>query len=1028
MKRFSTRKCVVLCSVSIAVIVCLAAATVLTSIFAQRISDHFNQDTSVIINAGEPIYTSSFSSPAKVLIHDEAVCRDIESEGIVMLRNADLPGTGTPSLPLEKESDITVLGRASVDLLYDGTDSASTAVSDPLTLLEALEESGFDVNPYMADFYKSGAGSRYDRSIPATTYAGADSFVVGEVPASEYTDMVIECFDGYLDAAIVVISRSGSDYTDLPTERNSAGKYYLELNNDELDLLRLARRHFANVVLLINSSQPLMLGGMETAEYCPDSILWIGNPGRTGTRAIGRVLNGYVTPSGHLTETWAYDHMSAPSSQTFGASRYIWQSGAPESEFNYYTVLSEGIYTGYRYYETRYEDRAMSAGNAGDYSYADTVMYPFGYGLSYTEFTYVGFMSSYDEQTDEYRFTIIVVNSGDVAGKDTVQLYMQSPYTEYDRSVGIERASVELVGYAKTDTLQPQSSDETTIFYQTVNITVSGEQLRVYDSAADGGQGGYITEGGEYYFTVATDSHAAVNNIIAYKQENGIADYNESYLSGYDGAKSSFVAAFTVAEDLPETSVGDADAGSDGENSVSVYDAAGTSEARNRFAYADIKTYDNSFRYLTRSDWEGTFPEAGYSGSSWTVDRDTENRLIGYMSPSGRSAFLGEAVAEGSSYVDEDQSGTFGENSADETASENSQLSAFDLIGAKYGDERYSDLADMLQTNEKADFIRMGGYTINALSKPAMPGTKCRDGVTGIIADISTSSPAMSYPTPAVVAATWNDELAETLGECISEDSLTTGVSGVFSPCLNVRRSVFHGKNYSSFGEDPLLVGRMGAAEVRGIRTKMGIAFIGNYALDVQVSYSAGLSVYADEQTIRSIYLRPFEIAVKDGNTTAVMQSAVRLGPVWVGASRALMTEVLREEWGFCGMTLTSRYGNDTYMRITSGLAAGTDMWFNDNYAAYIPSLTDFSDSVMSGRLNQAVANIMYTVISSNSMNGITAETRVESVLPEWQIAYIVIASLLFAGAVALLIVVLVNRAVTKSKNTSSTITVTWSR
>ena len=397
------------------------------------------------------------------------------------------------------------------------------------------------------------------------------------------------------------------------------------------------------------------------------------------------------------------------------------------------------------------------------------------------------------------------------------------------------------------------------------------------------------------------------------------------------------------------------------------------------------------------------------------------------MSPSGRSAFLGEAAAEGSSYVDEDQSGIFGENSADETASENSQLSAFDLIGAKYGDERYSDLADMLQTNEKADFIRMGGYTINALSKPAMPGTKCRDGVTGIIADISTSSPAMSYPTPAVVAATWNDELAETLGECISEDSLTTGVSGVFSPCLNVRRSVFHGKNYSSFGEDPLLVGRMGAAEVRGIRTKMGIAFIGNYALDVQVSYSAGLSVYADEQTIRSIYLRPFEIAVKDGNTTAVMQSAVRLGPVWVGASRALMTEVLREEWGFCGMTLTSRYGNDTYMRITSGLAAGTDMWFNNVYTSYMLSAAQLNSADVSEALTRATSNVIYTVVSSNSMNGITAETRVEYMMPVWQRIYIVLASVVLLAALSLPVIVLVNRIVTKKKDhTSSFTTVTW--
>ena len=975
MKRFSVRKNIVFCSVGAAVIVVIAVATVLTGIFSQKISDFFNQETSRLVNAGEPIYTSSFSSPAKVKIHDEAVCRDIEAEGMVLLEN-NVTQSGERSLPLARESHITVLGRASADLLYASTDEDSDSVKEPVSLYRALEESGFYVNPVMTEFYETGAGKKYDRVVPRDVYeVSVGDLQIGEVPGREYTSWLVADFADYSDAAIVVVSRSATEGYDIPMEKDENGRYYLQLDKNELDLLKLARENFPNVVLLVNSSHPIMLGEAEEEGCMPDSVLWIGNPGSTGTLAIGRVLNGYTSPSGRLTETWAYDHTSAPSSVSLRRSEYIWDGAGVSPRYaDRYTVLSEGIYVGYRYYETRYEDYAMHTGNPGEYDYSSAVMYPFGSGLSYTSFGYSDFGVTRNEEDDCYDITVTVTNTGSMPGKEVVQIYMRAPYTEHDIAAGIERPAVELVGYAKTTELQPQSAGEEAVCSETLTISVESEALEVFDAGALGGAGGYVTEGGTYYFTAASDAHDAVNNILAYRQSLGQIVPDPERLVGYDASNISLTAGVEIAaaaadEDSPE---------------------------RSRLAFADIRTYDDGFTYLTRSDWAGTLPSVPYAG--------------GYWLPDGEYA---EMVVPSSASGDEQNAA---ENDA---ASDSTDLTAFDLIGAHYGDERFTRLAEMLSQSEKTDFLRMGGYTINALAAPAMPGARCRDGLTGISTDVLSYSPETSYPSPGVVAATWNDGLARTLGECFSEDSLASGVSGVFSPCLNIRRNSFVGENDRSFGEDPLLAGRMGAAEVRGIRTKMGIAFIGDFALYVQSSAVTGLSVFADEQTIRSIYLRPFEIAVKDGGATAAIQSASRIGPVWVGASRQLMTDILRGEWDFGGMTLTARGGNDIYMNITDGLLAGTDMWFNDNYAAFLPS--GGTSSEMSEALTRAVSNVMYAVISSNAMNGITADTRIEPVLPPWQVAYIILASVLLAGAVALFVIVLVNRIATRRVASTTT-------
>ncbi len=979
MKRLSVRTSVIFCVISLVVIVCLVIATVITGLNAQAISDWFNQPMSRAVNVGEPIYTSSFSSSAKRRLHDEAVCRDIEAEGIVLLRNGDVSaadGGLRPSLPLEKESSITVFGQGATDFLYAPTVYDNSAVSFPVTFYRALAESGFAVNPEMQAFYASGGGSGYRRSMPHSVQTvTSESLVVGEVPLEEYaSDAALErSFEEYSDAAVVVICRAAADGYDLPRTKTENDRYYLELTEEETDMLGYVRTQFDNVVLIINSVQPLMLNEALLDETsAPDSVLWVGTPGATGARAIGYVLNGYVSPSGRLTETWTADLDASPSRADAGAHAYSWVGGMPAADSEYYTVLSDGVYVGYRYYETRYEDAVFGVHNAGDYAYGEAVLYPFGYGLSYTEFEYSQYQSEYNAETDSYDISVVVTNTGDAAGKETVQIYMQAPYTDG----GVERPSAELVGYVKTDMLDSGENEA-------VTLSVPASAFGTYDSAAEDGKGAYVTESGTYYLTAARNAHAAINNIIAYKDANTELTADADVVTAdYADADATMVSAHAVTASSDEQT---ADSGADAET-----DGETLAAPSNKFADADISSYDEDYAGLSRSDWSATMPASAYDGAEIS------------------SYEVAEAMRPDRSYM---QSGAA---VTEPVATEGP--AAFELIGADYGDARFSELAAMLSVQTKADFVRLGGNTINVLVEVSMPETKCRDGIIGVNTEGDSYTPEIAYPAPVVVASTWNRELVTDLGKCFSEDALATGVSGIFAPSLNIRRDPFAGNNRESYGEDPYLVGTIGLAQTTGMRDKKCFAFIGSFALDVQEYESVGLSVYADEQTIREIYLKPFEIVVKGGGASAVMQSASRVGPVWVGAHKGLMTDILRGEWGFEGMTLTARGGNDALMNTASGLCAGTDMWFNGNSLAYqIPS-DALGTADVSAALDRAAINVMYTVISSNAMNGITAETRFERIIPLWQVIFIIFDVVIGVAALSLPVIVIINRAVTRRR------------
>lgn len=963
MKRLSAKKTVALCCISGFVAVFMIVATIVTSIFATGISSFFNQEMSKIVNKGEPIYTSDYTSAAKLRIRDEAVCLEVESEGIVLLKN-DV-SADKPSLPLAKGAEISVFGQGSEDFLYGGTKNDTDSVKSRVSFIDGLTDSGFAVNPTLRNFYASGAGQSYRRTVPDDGNAKADAsdFAVNEVPVNKYGSDVVASFADYNDAAVVVIGRSGHIGSDLPRVELETGYYYLEPDETELALIDFVAKYFDNVVVIINSANPMQLGAIAESGSV-DSVLWVGNPGTTGSYAIGRVLNGHTNPSGRLPDTYAYDFTRSPSAVNLGDYTI---RNAPSGALNAdkYMVYQEGIYVGYRYYETRYEDTvlARAGANAEDFDYAEEVLYPFGYGLSYTRFSYTDFSVDYVPADGVYEVRLNVINDGETDGKETVQIYMQSPY---DEESGIEKPSVELVGFAKTESLAP---DETA----SVTVRINKDALGGFSVSA----GGYVTDGGEYYFTAARNSHDAVNNIIALKETLGVVSVDSELLRGEGD------------EELAEAVT------------VAAVAADGAGEAV--FTAADLSSHDEGYSPLSRSDWAGTFPKTSYKDGWWSAP-DT----------------VTDALTVDDSYREDDgeppQTGIVDESNAD--------LSAFYLLqnDVSYGDEDYYNLIKKLTVSEMSEFVRMGGYSTLALEKTKLPETKNRYGTTGISEDVL-GGRDMTYPTQPVVAATFNAELVEELGKCVSEDMLNKGITGIFGPGLNIHRSAYGGGNFENYSEDSLLAGKSGAAFVRGVRNKMGYAIGKNFGLQTQEINKWGVSLFVDERTIRELYLEPFRIAVVEGGMTAVMTSSARVGAVWAGAHKGLLTDLLRGEWGFCGMVMTdqSMFDGGSHMDIASGLCAGSDLWFNTSNVLWRLSAEQQQLPSVVKALQRASVNIAYTVVESSAMNGLTEDSYPERIIPTWQGILIALDIILLTGCATVFVFVTFNRVLTRKSKKDKT-------
>lgn len=890
------------------------------------------------------VYTSG--SGTVTTEHSEEVCQAVEEEGMVLLKNED-------GLPLSSGAKISIFGQDSVDFVYGGSGSGSVDTSTAPTLRDAMEKAGFSVNEMLWDFYESGDGSGYRKSVPDET--GSGEFAVNEVPVSVYTDEVKESFADYSDAAIVCIGRSGGESADIPTAPLASGYQYLELDNNERDMLAMACENFDDVIVLLNTNNPMELGFLEEEAYRNvRACVWCGGVGQVGIYAIGEAIAGNTNFSGHLTDTYAYDSLSAPSAANIGDFSI---TNSDVENGDKYTVYAEGIYVGYRYYETRYEDRILGQGNAGDYDYTSTVQFPFGYGLSYTDFVWSDY--AVEETGDTFEVSVKVANTGDMTGKDVVEIYMQSPYTDYDRANGVEKASVELVGFAKTGEIAPGESE-------TVTVSVDKEAMKAYDA---NGAKTYILDAGDYYFTAGEDVHGALNNILAAK--------------GYTTANGMDVEG--DADMVWKTTVDALD--------TSAYAISGETgnAVTNQLDDVDIRYYDSGFTYLTRNDWEGTFPDT-YQNGSMTASAQMLSDLQWDRGS--------EVTGDGSKMPE------FGVET-DKTVS--------DAREADYSDEIWTELTEALSEDKAMQLIRMGGYATVQADDIGLPATQDKDGPSGISGTLVGGQSAMAYPVEAVMACTWNVELMEELGACLGEDSVNTEVAGWYAPGINIHRSPYSGRNFEYFSEDGFLSGQMGGYEVKGAREAGVITYMKHFALNDQETNRYGGAVFANEQSVREVYLKGFEGAVKIGHTNAAMAAMNRIGARWVGAHKGLMTNILRDEWGFEGAVITDQASVPAmfYQDMISGLAAGTDLWLNTNssywdlsaYEEADGTITDWTgNATVMNNVQRAAKNVIYAVGTSNAMDTVSADGTVDSGRAWWEIALIIVDIIVYGGCLLLIV------------------------
>ena len=843
---------------------------------------------------------------------------------------------------------------------------------------EALESRGFTVNPTLWDFYETGAGSEYMRSpSKGASMASGDTWHINEVPMSAYTSEVKSSLTEYGDAAIVVISRIAGECADLAVDGFVDGQNVLELTEEEKEMLKLANENSDKVIVLLNSTNAMECDFLYDAAYGIDAALWIGYTGQWGLNGVADILAGNTNPSGRLVDTYCYDNTTAPA--MVGLYGTAWANYDVESDDRWYSVYEgkldgngyfityqEGIYVGYRYYETRYEDTVLGTANVGDYDYASTVAYPFGYGLSYTTFEYSDFATEYDKATDSFNVTVTVTNTGDVAGKEVVEVYFQSPYTDYDKENRIEKASIELCGFDKTDILEPGASE-------TVTVNVARDELACYDEI---NAKTYILDAGDYYFTVGHDAHDALNNVLAAK----------GYTTA-DGMTEEGDAAFTYKYTVDELDT----------ETYSVSAATGN-EITNQFDNTELSEYGYDMNLLSRSDWTGTWPEVLELEAT---EEMFEDGLYKYQTYEGIEDSTAEMPTMGA---------------------ENGLTLAM-MIGKDYDDPAWEDLLDQCTFEEMATLIGQGYHNTAAMPSVSKAATVDDNGPQGFTQTLTGVSEChTAYSDENIMAATWNVELMEEMGKALGNDMLELGANGLYGPAMNIHRNAYTGRNFEYYSEDPFLSGAIAAAEVTGIQSKGIYVYIKHYALNDSESYCRCISTWATEQSIREIYLKPFEMAVVDGGAWSVMNSFARIGVVWSGAHYGMQTAVLRDEWGLRGFALTDFSGNASlepkgiYMKsfdVAYGLLGGSDSW-DASSTQWTTNLIELyqDDPDICQAMRQATHRILYTVANSSAMNGISTTQEVVSVTPWWQTALYALCGV--CGAMTVVSVVMVIR--TKKK------------
>ena len=877
------------------------------------------------------------------------ICYQVEAEGAALLMN-------NGALPLAAGSKVSTLSTSSVNIVYGGTGSGNVDASKADSLKVALEKSGFEVNPTLWDFYTVGEGANYSRDAGAgETAALMGSFNIGEAPWSVYTDEVKNSIETYGDAVIITLSRIGGEGAD-------AKQDYLQLDQNEKDMMAAAAQLKADgkvksIIVLINTSNALQVDFLKGNEYSVDAVLWIGGVGAYGTNAVTDILAGKVNPSGSLVDTYCYDNFSAPAMKNAIPVTYGGYDGVNIPNYaETYLIYQEGIYVGYKYYETRYEDYVMGTGNAGEYAYGNEVAFPFGHGLSYTSFDYSDMQVVYNAETDRFEVTVTVTNSGSMKGKETVQVYAQSPYTDYDKENKVEKAAVQLIGFGKTDILEPGASE-------TVTVYVDKRDMASFDTY---GAKTYILDAGDYYLTVATDAHNAANNILAAK------GYTVETTEGRMDADGNAALTYKHTEAALD--------------STTYATSANGTEITSQLSLADPNLYEGtegqSVTWLSRNDWTGTYP------SDEQIVLQLTDMLIKDLQQTRYNAEDYEPV----------EMPTMGAKNG---------VKLVEMIGLDYDDPKWEQLLDQLTYDEMVALIGDSFHWRMPAESVQAPGSRDENGPQGLTVTLFGSTLGVdttAFTSEDVMAATFNTELMYQVGNIIGNDCLAADVACLYGPGANMHRMPYGGRNFEYYSEDGFLSGRICAAEVKGIQEKGVDVVIKHFALNDSEQDRIGLGVWLNEQAAREIYLKAYQAAFEESGANGVMTAYTRWGAVWSGGVKGLMTNIMRKEWGNNGMSITD---NVITPMVTGadGVLAGTT-----TYDAMLPNINNElpkyeNDPVIVSAMREACHHNLYALANSSAMNGIGPDSVIKAqTLPLVVTARVImiVAWILFAGALVL--------------------------
>lgn len=854
--------------------------------------------STLLNNATITKYTLSDATVSKA----NELAKDVQSEAVTLLKNDD------SNLPLSGKK-VNVFGWGSTNPVYGGTGSGSMSKQyKTVSLLDGMKQAGLKTNTELSKLYTD-----YRKDRPEVGMFAQD-WTLPEVPAKQYSDKLVSDAKDFSDEAVVVLTRVGGEGADLPTDMKAKGITYknnskdyddfqkgesfLQLSKTERDMIDLVTSNFKKVTLVYNGANTFQFDFLNDYPQI-QSVVWCPPAGQTGFSALGEVLAGETNPSGKTSDTFLKNLTKSVSYNNFGkfeytnmadkAAKYKGFTGDDVTAIPGFVNYSEGIYVGYKFYET--------ASDEGLINYDDTVAFPFGYGLSYT---------SFDQKLDSVKYkggkvtvTATVTNTGDKAGKDVVEVYYNPPYTDG----GIEKASKNLAGFEKTKELQPGES-------QKVTVKFDDDDMASYDYK---GAKAYVLEKGDYDISIQSDSHHVIDHKAITVKDTVTYDSDSNT---HNGDK-------TVATNQFDDVAGDV-------------------------------------TYLSRADHFANYKEATAAPTNFK------------MSDKAKETFYNNSNYDPKKFdKDSDKMPTTGAKNG---------LKLSDMYGKDYDDADWDKLLDQLTFDDMDNLIANGGYGTQALKSVGKIQLTDADGPASLNNNF-TGVGSIGFPASTAFACTWNKDLAKQFGEMIGDMAHDMHVAGWYAPAMNIHRSAFSGRTFEYFSEDSLLSGAMASNEIAGAKSKGVYSFMKHFALnDQETNRTNMVCTWANEQSIRETYLKPFEMSVKEGGAQAVMSSFNYIGYTYAGASSNLLQTVLRGEWGFKGFVLTDYFGGYGYQNADQEVRAGNDSMLATTKITN--HITDKSATSVKA-MRQAAHNILYT--AANSWQYANGEPKVAT--PIWKTA-----------------------------------------